>query len=52
MRRIAAPMVGGMISAPILSMLVLPAAFLLLRRRGLRKSSEAKSDLGIEPDQR
>ena len=26
MRRIAAPMVGGMITAPILSMLVLPAA--------------------------
>jgi copper/silver efflux system protein len=38
MRRIAAPMVGGMISAPILSMLVLPAAFLLLRRREFRQS--------------
>jgi Cu(I)/Ag(I) efflux system membrane protein CusA/SilA len=32
MRRIAAPMVGGMIAAPILSMLVLPAAYLLLHR--------------------
>jgi copper/silver efflux system protein len=36
MRRIAAPMVGGMITAPLLSMLVLPAAYLLLHRRGLR----------------
>jgi Cu(I)/Ag(I) efflux system membrane protein CusA/SilA len=33
MRRIAAPMVGGMITAPMLSMLVLPAAYLLIYRR-------------------
>jgi copper/silver efflux system protein len=39
MRRIAAPMVGGMITAPILSMLVLPAAYLLWHRRGIRRSS-------------
>jgi hypothetical protein len=39
MRRIAAPMVGGMITAPLLSMLVLPAAYLLLHRRELRRSS-------------
>jgi Cu(I)/Ag(I) efflux system membrane protein CusA/SilA len=32
MQRIAAPMVGGMITAPLLSMLVIPAAYLLLRR--------------------
>ncbi|TCV89055.1 efflux RND transporter permease subunit [Sulfurirhabdus autotrophica] len=31
MSRIAAPMVGGMITAPLLSMFVLPAAYLLLR---------------------
>jgi Cu(I)/Ag(I) efflux system membrane protein CusA/SilA len=37
MRRIAAPMVGGMITAPILSMLVLPAAYLLLHRRDMRR---------------
>jgi len=36
MRRIASPMVGGMITAPLLSMFVLPAAYLLLRRRSLR----------------
>jgi copper/silver efflux system protein len=36
MRRIAAPMVGGMITAPMLSMLVLPAIYLLLHRRDMR----------------
>jgi Cu(I)/Ag(I) efflux system membrane protein CusA/SilA len=34
MKRIAAPMVGGMITAPLLSMLVLPAAYWLMRHRG------------------
>jgi copper/silver efflux system protein len=38
MRRIAAPMVGGMITAPMLSMLVLPAAYLLIHRRELAKT--------------
>ncbi|AJE15546.1 efflux RND transporter permease subunit [Stutzerimonas balearica] len=33
MSRIAAPMVGGMITAPLLSLFVLPAAYLLMRRR-------------------
>jgi Cu(I)/Ag(I) efflux system membrane protein CusA/SilA len=39
MRRIAAPMVGGMITAPLLSMLVLPAVYLLLRRRELQMTT-------------
>jgi Cu(I)/Ag(I) efflux system membrane protein CusA/SilA len=39
MRRIAAPMVGGMITAPMLSMLVLPAAYLLIHRRSLAKAT-------------
>ena len=38
MRRIAAPMVGGMITAPLLSMFVLPVAYLLIHRRSLSKS--------------
>ena len=33
MSRIAAPMVGGMITAPLLSMFVIPAAYRLMRRR-------------------
>jgi len=36
MQRIAAPMVGGMITAPLLSMFVVPAVFLLIRRRSAR----------------
>ena len=35
MRRIAGPMVGGMVSAPLLSMFVIPAAYWLLHRRRL-----------------
>ena len=38
MQRIAAPMVGGMLSAPLLSMLVIPAAYALLQRRRLVRS--------------
>jgi Cu(I)/Ag(I) efflux system membrane protein CusA/SilA len=32
MQRIAAPMIGGMVTAPLLSMLVVPAAYYLLRK--------------------
>jgi Cu(I)/Ag(I) efflux system membrane protein CusA/SilA len=35
MRRIAAPMVGGMVSATILTLIVIPALFLLWRSRSL-----------------
>ncbi|MEH6365170.1 MAG: efflux RND transporter permease subunit, partial [Pseudomonas marincola] len=33
MSRIAAPMVGGMITAPLLSLFVLPAAYRLMQRK-------------------
>jgi Cu(I)/Ag(I) efflux system membrane protein CusA/SilA len=33
MRRIAAPMVGGMVSATLLTLVVIPAAFLIWKRR-------------------
>ncbi|MEO7338428.1 MAG: CusA/CzcA family heavy metal efflux RND transporter, partial [Caldimonas sp.] len=39
MQRIAAPMVGGMITAPLLSMFVIPAAYLLMRRHREKKAS-------------
>jgi len=39
MQRIAAPMVGGMITAPLLSMIVVPAAYYLIRRRALRQNT-------------
>ena len=37
MRRIAAPMIGGMITAPLVSMLVIPVLFYLWKLRSLRK---------------
>ena len=33
MQRIAAPMIGGMISAPLLSLLVVPVVYRLMRRQ-------------------
>ncbi|MDQ6620667.1 MAG: efflux RND transporter permease subunit [Pseudomonadota bacterium] len=33
MQRIAAPMVGGMITAPLMSLFVIPAAYVLMRRQ-------------------
>ena len=44
MQRIAAPMVGGMITAPLLSMFVVPAVYLLMRRpRAATQASAAPS---------
>ncbi len=45
MQRIAAPMIGGMITAPLLSMLVIPAAYYLMRRAG-----EGGIDRASRPD--
>jgi Cu(I)/Ag(I) efflux system membrane protein CusA/SilA len=42
MQRIAAPMVGGMITAPLLSMFVVPAVFLLLRKPRRRRALWAR----------
>jgi copper/silver efflux system protein len=39
MRRIASPMVGGMITAPILSMIVVPVVYMLMQRRALASRS-------------
>jgi len=39
MQRIAAPMVGGMVTAPLLSLFVIPAVFLLLRRPSTKQVS-------------
>jgi Cu(I)/Ag(I) efflux system membrane protein CusA/SilA len=43
MQRIAAPMVGGMITAPLLSMLVVPAAYLLMRRARERRTFSGRT---------
>ena len=43
MQRIAAPMVGGMITAPLLSMFVIPAAYRLMRMRRIAFESLIES---------
>ena len=50
MQRIAAPMVGGMITAPLLSMFVIPAAYLLMRRRASRVETEDHRLLYLNPN--
>jgi copper/silver efflux system protein len=47
MQRIAAPMVGGMITAPLLSMFVIPAAWLLQQRRRLARSRAVPNALAV-----
>jgi Cu(I)/Ag(I) efflux system membrane protein CusA/SilA len=39
MRRIASPMVGGMVTAPIISMLVVPVIYLLVRRKAVPRET-------------
>ncbi|NJD87944.1 MAG: efflux RND transporter permease subunit, partial [Betaproteobacteria bacterium] len=48
MRRIAAPMVGGMISSTILTLAVIPAIYALVKGRGLGASGPAR-DSGETP---
>jgi len=48
MQRIAAPMVGGMITAPLLSMFVIPAVYLLIRRRRESGANPSKKQ-GLSP---
>jgi len=43
MQRIAAPMVGGMVTASMLSMLVVPAVFLLMQRFKRRKEPQVNA---------
>ena len=40
MQRIAAPMVGGMVTAPLLSMLVIPVIYLLIHKKRAQKQTK------------
>ena len=42
MSRIAVPMVGGMLTAPLLSLFIVPAAYWLAQRRGLAVTNDSK----------
>lgn len=50
MQRIAAPMVGGMVTAPLLSMFVVPAVYLLLRRRHAKAASSLSPNPSLQED--
>ena len=45
MQRIAAPMVGGMITAPLLSLFVIPAIYLLWKGRAAAQPAEGEGEL-------
>ncbi|HZX92013.1 MAG TPA: efflux RND transporter permease subunit [Rudaea sp.] len=47
MQRIAAPMVGGMITAPLLSMLVIPVVYRLMRGRTLGRAVSASGAASV-----
>jgi len=47
MKRIAAPMVGGMISSTVLTLVVIPAVYSLWKERAVRKA--ARVGIGIAP---
>jgi Cu(I)/Ag(I) efflux system membrane protein CusA/SilA len=49
MSRIAAPMIGGMLTAPLLSMFVIPAAYLLMRSPKTRRRLRLRRNSGPDP---
>ncbi|MBK5964293.1 CusA/CzcA family heavy metal efflux RND transporter [Thiocystis minor] len=48
MRRIAAPMIGGMLTAPLLSLFVIPAIYLVWRRRELAPRTTPGAEPSVE----
>jgi len=48
MKRIAAPMVGGVVTSGIMELLVYPVIFFLWRSRGLAHSMTPTSEVDIE----
>ena len=50
MRRIAAPMVGGMISATVLTLLVIPAAFLLWKQVVIQRGEGIAKPVATAPE--
>ncbi len=49
MKRIAAPMVGGMITSTILTLLVIPAIYSLWKEREVRRSTVTARSISIQP---
>jgi Cu(I)/Ag(I) efflux system membrane protein CusA/SilA len=44
MRRIAAPMLGGMLSSTLLTLIVIPALYAMIKERQLRRPAEPGLD--------
>ena len=50
MSRIAVPMIGGMVSSTILTLVVIPAVYALIKGRGLAKAEDiAKGGAVVKP---
>ncbi|MFP5354563.1 MAG: efflux RND transporter permease subunit, partial [Gemmatimonadota bacterium] len=47
MKRIAAPMVGGMVSSTVLTLLVIPAVYALVQERALRREDPSHADAAM-----
>jgi len=48
MKRIAAPMVGGMVSSTVLTLVVIPAVYALWREREVRAPATATSEVAAD----
>jgi Cu(I)/Ag(I) efflux system membrane protein CusA/SilA len=48
MQRIAAPMIGGMITAPLLSLLVIPAIYLIWKKRVMAKAEKKSTKTHVQ----
>jgi len=51
MRRIAAPMIGGMISSTVLTLLVIPAIYALWKERELARAYAPALESDLSPAQ-
>jgi Cu(I)/Ag(I) efflux system membrane protein CusA/SilA len=49
MRRIAAPMVGGMISSTLLTLIVIPAIYMLVKARQVRTAGASGEPVASGP---
>jgi len=52
MQRIAVPMIGGMLSSTLLTLIVIPAIYGLVKERGLKSGDQASCTPAVVPDPR
>ena len=49
MKRIAAPMVGGMVSSTVLTLVVIPAVYALWKERVVARAASMSARVPVEP---